>query len=254
MTEPVRHRDRVRAGTVREIKQTARDLLVADGPEGVSLRAIARRMGMTAPALYRYFPSREDLLGELTSDLYAEVTDAMTTALAEEPTGDPGIRLVVASRRFRHWSLAHRREFGLLFGAPVAGFSAEPAEAAEHAGSPKFEAGIRFAGVFAGLMAEVYRRNPFPIEADSALPDGLRSDLASWCARAFPVPVPLGLLQVFLSAWIRLYGLVSMEVFGHLRFAVADAEAVFEHELVLLAPLLGFDLREIEAKLAAARS
>ena len=85
MATTLSRRDRVRAATVTEIKDTARRILVAEGPDGLSLRAIAREMGMTAPALYRYFPSREDLIGALIADLYDELTAAIDRL---RPIGD----------------------------------------------------------------------------------------------------------------------------------------------------------------------
>ena len=88
VVQPLSRRDRVRAATVTEIKDTARRILVGEGIDGLSLRAIAREMGMTAPALYRYFPSREDLLVHLIGDLYDELSDTMEAARdAEDPAG-----------------------------------------------------------------------------------------------------------------------------------------------------------------------
>src|SRR3989442_2870030 len=116
MAEPLARpsrRARVRAATVREIKDAARRVLVASGPDGLALRAIARDMGMTAPALYRYFPSREELLTALVADLYHELTDAMETAGDALPAGDLPGRLTAVSRTFRQWSLDHPREFAL---------------------------------------------------------------------------------------------------------------------------------------------
>ena len=88
MTEPteapVSRRERARADTVREIKETARTLLVAHGIDGLGLRAVAREMGMTAPALYRYFASLEDLVEHVVADLYDE--------LCRRPRGRPGRR------------------------------------------------------------------------------------------------------------------------------------------------------------------
>src|SRR5947209_16595307 len=78
--ESMSRRDRVRAETVREIKQTARRVLVEQGPDGLALRAVAREMGMTAPGLYRYFASREDLVEHVVADLYDELADALEAA------------------------------------------------------------------------------------------------------------------------------------------------------------------------------
>jgi AcrR family transcriptional regulator len=224
----LRRRARVRAATAQEIKLTARRLLVADGAKGLTLRAIARQLGMTAPALYRYFPSREDLLEHVVADLYDEVTDALEDGLPADDVGQP---ILAASRRFRHWALAHPDEFGLLFGSPIA------AGGADRAG-PAHDASRRFGRLFGELIARLYQQRPFPINADEAIEPRLAEQLREW-GEDFPVPVPLGVLQLFLSCWIRLYGAVCLEVFGHLRFAVADAELIFEAELRSLAERLG---------------
>src|SRR5947209_19616591 len=117
--EPASRRDRARADTVREIKRTARTVLVAHGVDGLALRAVAREMGMTAPALYRYFASREELIEHVVADLYAELVDDLEAArdATEPPT--PGAQLMALSRRFRAWALAHHAEFNLLFGSPA---------------------------------------------------------------------------------------------------------------------------------------
>src|ERR1035438_10679052 len=81
-------RDRVRAATTEEIKLTARRILVAQGPEAASLRAIARQMGMTAPALYRYFDSHEDLIRHVVADVFSEIADDINAAIAAVRTGD----------------------------------------------------------------------------------------------------------------------------------------------------------------------
>lgn len=250
--QSARRRDRVRATTAREIKLTARRLLVEQGAKGLTLRAIARHMGMTAPAIYRYFPSREDLLEHVIADLYNELTDALEAARDEacaaagqaagEAAGggldgaDPGRPMLAASRRFRHWALDHPDEFALLFGSPIAGL-AEPPDGDLRDG-PAHEASRRFGRLFGDLVARLYQQRPFPIATDAEIDPRLAEQLQDWCDD-FPAPVPLGVLQVFLSCWIRLYGAVCLEAFGHLKFAVDDAELMFEAELRSLAGLLG---------------
>jgi AcrR family transcriptional regulator len=244
VAEPLRRRDRVRAATVQEIKTTARRVLVEQGSGGLSLRAVARDMGITAPAIYRYFPSREDLLEHLIADLYDEVSAAMQGARDALPADDITGRLLTVSRTFRSWALAHPAEFALLFGSPIEGLTrvrqpdadAEPDAAADE--SPAQQASQQFGAVFAGLVAELYLARRFPVPADEEIEPALRAQLAAW-RDTLPVPLPLGVMQVFLSCWIRLYGSVCMEVFGHLKFAVADAEPMFEAELRSLAGQLG---------------
>jgi AcrR family transcriptional regulator len=225
-------RDRVRAATVTEIKDTARRILVAEGPAGLSLRAIAREMGMTAPALYRYFPSREDLIGALIAELYDELT-ATLSAAATAAGGDPRAGITAASWTFRSWALAHPREFGLLFGSPIPGIDAHSDD------SPAGLAAERFGQLFGDLVARIYQDDPFPAPAEDEMDPRLREELRAWCA-GLPAELPPGAAQVFVSCWIRLYGMVAMEVFGHLRFALPDAEPMFEAELRDLGVKLGF--------------
>ena len=116
-SSPVSRRDRVRADTVREIKETARQVLVKHGVDGLALRAVAREMGMTAPALYRYFDSREDLVENVVADLYDELTAVLEAARDDARPPTPPTQLLACSRAFRRWATTHHAEFGLLFGS-----------------------------------------------------------------------------------------------------------------------------------------
>ena len=144
---PPTRRERVRAATVQEIKQVTRRLLVERGPQQVSLRAIAREMGMTAPGLYRYFPSYDDLLVELVADMYGELADLLIEEREAVPGADPGCRLVVTTRAFRAWAVAHPREYGLLFASPVP--SLKEIAAPPHSCSSVHLSGMRFGNVWA---------------------------------------------------------------------------------------------------------
>lgn len=235
--EPISRRDRLRADTLREIKQAARQVLVTRGVDGLALRAVAREVGMTAPALYRYFASREDLVEHVVADLYDELVAALEAARDEARPATAPSRLLACSRAFRRWATTHHAEFSLLFGS--AGDGVVPPHGTPAAeGSPAQLAARRFGAVFAVLVAQVYAERGFPVPAEEDIEPALQQQLRAWCAD-FPVQLPLGVMQVFLSCWIRLYGLVCMEIFGHLKFALADAEPMFEAELRALAGVLG---------------
>jgi AcrR family transcriptional regulator len=237
IAEPASRRDRLRADTLREIKQAARQVLVAQGVDGLALRAVAREVGMTAPALYRYFDSREDLVEHVVADLYDELVAVLEAARDAARPATAAVQLLACSRAFRRWATTHHAEFSLLFGS--AGDGVVPVHGAAGAGnSPAELAARRFGGVFAVLVAQIYGERRFPVPADDEIEPALQEQLRAWCAE-FPVQLPLGVMQVFLSCWIRLYGLVCMEIFGHLRFALADAEPMFEAELRALAGVLG---------------
>lgn len=242
MVEPLSRRERLRAETVREIKATARRVLVERGGEGLALRAIAREMGMSAPAIYRYFTSREELVGRLADDLYTEMCEHLEAARDAARPATAAVQVMAVSREFRRWATTHPAEFGLLFGSPEgaevqsAGLEAAgtPAVRAEESAGPA----RRFGAVFATLVSRIYRERPFPIPAEEEIAPALRDQLRAWGGK-FPVELPLGVMYVFMSCWIRLYGSVCMEIFGHLKFAFADAEPMFEAELRELAERLG---------------
>lgn len=234
--EPLSRRDRARADTVREIKRTARNVLVDQGVDGLALRAVAREMGMTAPALYRYFSSREDLVENVVADLYDELVDVLVAARDGADPTRPGPQLIATARAFRTWAITHHAEFGLLFGS--AGEGVLPEDARLYGERPAQLAAGRFGGVFAELVARVHFERGFPVPADDELEPALQVQLREWCTK-LPVALPLGVMSVFLSCWIRLYGMVCMEIFGHLKFALHDAEPLFEAELRALAEVLG---------------
>jgi AcrR family transcriptional regulator len=244
MVTPSR-RERLRAATVDEIMVVARRLLVADGPAAISLRAIARDMGMTAPALYRYFPSLEELVQTLCATLYDELSDHLEHARDTCPADDITARLYALCRAFRRWSVAHPAEFGLMFGSPLPGL-ANPVDPVEkrNPDSPTHVAGARFAGVFGALFAEVWARAPFEVPPAEEIPPALRTQLDGY-VRELGVGLPVGAIQLFLSCWIRLYGMVALEVFGHLYFALTDPEPMFEAELAVAACQIGLAPRPL---------
>ncbi|MGY1730334.1 TetR/AcrR family transcriptional regulator [Geodermatophilus sp. SYSU D01045] len=233
MAEPIGRRERLRAETLRDIRGAARRVLVEHGPDGLALRAIAREVGLTAPALYRYYASREDLVEQVVADLYDELCDRLEAARDAVDPPRPGTQLLVTARAFRTWAVGHPAEFGLLFGSAADGVVPD-----ETGDGPAAAAGRRFGGVFAALLAAVYFRRPFPVPADADLAPDFQEQLRAWCT-TLPVELPLGVMAVFLSCWVRLYGLVCMEVFGHLKFALADAAPLFEAEMRAIGEQLG---------------
>lgn len=211
-------RERVRDATVSEIKSTARALLVADGPDALTLRAIAREMGMTPPALYRYFASHEDIVVALCHDVLEELTATLAAARDSVGTDDPVGRLMATCREFRRWSLTHPREFHLTFASAVG-----------HAPHDHEEPGqdISFGEVFLGIFVEIWTRQPFAVPAETDLPPDLLRQLRTFSA-ATGDTLPLGAVVAYLAGWVRLYGAVTIEVFGHLGFALDDPQPMFE--------------------------
>jgi AcrR family transcriptional regulator len=228
MTSPSRspsRRERIRTATVAEIKALARRLLVGGGLAAISLRAIARDMGMTAPAIYRYFPSLDALVAELTEDLYDELRETIEAARDSGTADEPVHEIVAMARAFRRWCVSHPAEFGLMFGSPVPGVSSfeEECVGPDHAGA-------RFGAPFLEAFARQWRARPFATPPADVISDRLGPHLAPY-RETFGDEVPVEVIYAYLSGWTRLYGLVAMEVFGHLRWAVTDVEPLFEVEL-----------------------
>ena len=233
--EPASRRDRVRAATVQEIKQTARRFLVEQGPEAITLRAIAREMGMTAPALYRYFNSRDELLKHVIGDIYLEIAADVQAAIDAAAPGDLAARLIASARAFRIWSLSHQCEFGLVFATPPPAVDLENLDYTE-------ECGLKFCGVFLALYLELWQRQPFRVPADADIDPGLRAQLDRFRA-AVGADLPAGAVLSYLYSWVRLYGMVSMEVYGQLSWVLDDAEPIFEMMLKEILPVLGLQYR-----------
>jgi AcrR family transcriptional regulator len=191
----VPRRERIRAQTLQEIRQIAARQVDEGGLAALSLNAIAKEMGMSGPALYRYFASRDELLAALVVDGYADLARAVREAAAD---GEPATRLAAAAGAYRGWALAHPRRYALLFGERPAGFR-DPEEAI---------AAIQGAmDVLVEILAELHPGGGAPDPA-----------LERWVEkRGLAVP---GVAGLALQLWTRMHGIVSLELSG----AFADME------------------------------
>ena len=149
-------RERARAELTREIKEGARRQLAATGADGISLRAVARELGMASSALYRYFPSRDDLLTALIIDAYDAIGEAAEQAIADgKPDESWGRdRWLAACHAIRGWALAHPHEYALIYGSPVPGYRAPEATIGPAARVPLAFAGVLAAATEAGELGD----------------------------------------------------------------------------------------------------
>lgn len=245
-TPALTRRDRMRAATMEEITATARRLLVEQGPEAASLRAIAREMGMTAPGLYRYYSSRDELLRHVVATIFRELAGDIRRAIDEvgpkPATGFASeaakrhhiaLKLVAACREYRRWALDHKDEFALLFGVPVPGFDDGRWDIAA-------QCALEFAGTFYVLFLELWNAIHFPVLADAEIDPALRPQF-SHLREGLGTDLPDGAILVFTRCWMVLYSAVAMEVFGHLGFALTDPAPMFEFTLADLAGLVGLE-------------
>ncbi len=221
-------RERVRAEITSEITAAARRQLGEVGAAALSLRAVAREVGMASSAVYRYFPSRDDLLTRLIIDGY----DALGAAAeaADDPAAPPDRRWSAVCAAVRDWALAHPHEYALLYGSPVPGYVAPrdtvPAASrvgivlgrilgdAARAGLLTGDGGVREPGLLGDAAVEVLG------QGEPAVDDAVR-------VRA-------------LLAWSALFGTVSFELFGQFVGSVEDGDRYFTIVSAELARLVGF--------------
>jgi AcrR family transcriptional regulator len=247
VTSPVvlSRRERQRAATVAEIRAEARQLLIDGGEAAVSLRAVARQMGLTPAALYRYVDSHEQLMQLLSVDIHDDLTAALEATRDQTPAAGTADRLREVSRRFRSWALEHPIEFGLVFANPMHAVWEQP-------GSELEAAGQRMGKVFAELFGELVAGGQMPVPAVEDVDPALLAAVMSMGEQhlAGKEELPPTVLVRFVQCWTRLYGCVALEVSGQLHWAMDDTAPMFELTLRECAALIGVDLfdNDLEAE------
>lgn len=224
-------RARVRAEMIEEIKSVARRHLLADGAH-LSLRAVARDMGMVSSALYRYFASRDELLTALIIDAYAALGDAVEAADdAVLDRSDLRGRWLAISHGVRGWALDNRAEYALIFGTPIPGY---------HAPQDTSRVAIRTPAALVRILADGLAAGVIRAPEQADLPAPLHPDLSQLRATAFR-EVPEALLARGTVGWIHLFGAVSFEIFGQLDNVLVEREEYFDYQMRLMADLIGVE-------------
>jgi AcrR family transcriptional regulator len=209
-------RERARAEITREILEAGRRHLATDGAAALSLRAIARDLGMASSAVYRYVVSRDDLLTRLIIDAYDSLGQAAESADAEVDRSDLAGRWSAICRAVRAWALANPNEWALIYGSPVPGYAA-PADTIGPAS--------RVSNLLVQILADAAKRGIVP-------PDPLGRDLDSAAMSALspviavlPATVTTVAIQGGLMVWSALLGTISLELFGQFRNVISDDPA-----------------------------
>jgi AcrR family transcriptional regulator len=228
----MRRRDRLHAETSDEIKAIALKLMSGGGPGAISLRAIAREMGMTAGAIYSYFATRDDLITTLVGDIYTSAVDAAEAARDAVPDTSPGDRILAWAQAMREWALANPEAFRLVYGDPVPGY--QPPQ-----DGPGKEAELRACTGLVGLVAAAWpaaqARQPNDRQYTWADFDPV---LAAHVQAEFPGLPPAG-IALTLRVWGRMHGLTALEIYGHLHPLINDPAAVYRDEMRDLITSLG---------------
>ena len=203
---PTGIRDRFRAQMVDEIKQHALRQLAEGGPQALSVNAIAKELGVSGPALYRYFAGRDALLTQLILDAYADLSAALRAA-------EPGLEPLADA--YRAWATAHPHRYRLLFGAPLPGYQAHDE---------------RLVAAAQASMDVLLDRMP----AGPAPAAELAGQISEWARRRGRGGVDPGVALRALTAWSRLHGLVTLEIEGNYASMGLDADRLFAAEVAAL--------------------
>jgi AcrR family transcriptional regulator len=212
-----------------EIKNVARQQLTQDGAN-LSLRAIAREMGMVSSAIYRYFPSRDDLLTALILDAYNALGDATEKAGASVPDReDYHGRWLAVVRAVRAWAVASPHEYALIYGSPVPGYIAP---------EDTVEPSIRPVVVLGAILDDAHTAGRLEVVELPDLSPVLRPEVAQIAEYVAP-GVGEAVMARGLIAWTELFGAISFEIFGRFKNTITDLEAWFDHQALTMAALLG---------------
>ena len=238
-----------RTTTLEQIKQAAQAQVEAQGAPALSIRGVARAIGMSPAGMYRYYGSRDDLLTDLLADAYGDLADAVATAAGLPPgidpaephvpgptqppeLADPMAAMLRAIEAYRRWAVGSPGRFLLIFGTPVPGYEA-PAE------GPTVQANRRMGQVFFTLAAlgwqagQIAEPSPPPTHPPTREEEQVLAQL-----RAIAAHFPAGLIPEMLAGWALWHGLVTLEVTGQLDWIYPDTARFFTERMT--AWLVGF--------------
>ena len=224
-------RQRARAEVLAAIDAEARRQLATEGAPGLSLRAIARELGMVSSGIYRYVASRDELLTRLIIEAYDAVGEAAERSVASSKAKPPARRLQLVAQAIRTWAHAHPHEWALLYGSPVPGYRAP-----EDTIAPATRVSLALISVVvdahrAGRLVE-------PEGSHAALPRALARDVGA-LRDALEVDLPDEVVVRLLAAWSQVLGLVSLELFGQTRNVITDGAGLLDATSARMAVLVG---------------
>jgi AcrR family transcriptional regulator len=218
-------RARVRAEMLEEIKSTARRHLAVDGAN-LSLRAVARDLGMVSSAVYRYFASRDELLTALILDAYNSLGEAAEQAEGAVARADLSARWLATCHGVRDWARANPHEYMLIYGSPVPGYDAPRDTVAPASRVPL---------LLVAILRHGYERGKLRTERGERIPRAVRATLAELGEQPGMGGLPDAVLARAVTAWVHLFGLLSFELFGRLDGVIDDVDAYFDYEMGTLA-------------------
>jgi AcrR family transcriptional regulator len=232
---PVSRRDRRKAETISDIKAVALRQLAAAGPTGISMRAIARDLDMTATGVHYYFPDKQALIDALTVDGFTALAAAVGSAYEEGSDLPPRERWLTVARAWRAWALQHPAEYMLIYG--------HTGGAARRVNAQVAMAMFSAVGVLYASMRGCVGHGDIDVpRLEEAAPPTLRDQFAAWRGAAEGIgDLPDGALAACMLTYSRLHGAIVLELVGHVPPQITDHDALFnmqmEHTTDALHPL-----------------
>jgi AcrR family transcriptional regulator len=207
------------------IKETAWRQISREGAAALSLRAIARELKITAPAIYNYFSSRDDLVTALIVDAFTSLGDSQKDSIKSVSAGKPQTRLSILGLAYRNWALTYPQRYQLIFGTPIPGYEA-PADitlpAAAWALIPLIEA-----------LQALYEADKLRVENLAKLTPALKSMLGAWqvFVKESGTEVHIEVLYLAFVIWSRVHGLVTLELGHQTPSFITDPGEIFQREI-----------------------
>ena len=226
--EPQGVRARARAELLDDVGRVARAHLAESGAAGLSVRAIARELGLASSALYRYYPSRDALLTQLIIEAYNELGVAVETHEATIDRADLAGRYAATCHAVRTWACAHPHQYALIYGSPVPGYAAP---------DDTIDPAVRVAQVFLRLAADIDPAG-LALRVDGPIDSVLLGQFSA-LTDAMGLDIDADVLALGVTLWAQLFGIVSFELFGTFNNTFEPADAIFAHHVRLGAVALG---------------
>lgn len=231
-------RERAREELTREIADAGRRHLAEHGAPGLSLRAIARELGMVSSAIHRYFPTKDDLLTRLIVDGYNAVGDAIERAEASVRRDDYTGRWLASCWALRDWAGDNPHEYALIYGSPVPGYAAPP---------DTIPPAARGVAVVGAILCEAHDAGVLRPPPGYPMPP---TEFGSDAERLRPAlgPLPDEVIARLVTAWTAVFGWLSFARFGQFTNSIENRDAAFDHHLRSLAAFMGLPVADPGAR------
>ena len=226
-----------REATTTAIKATARRLMAEKGTAGLSVRAIARELGMTAPALYHYFANLDELITALIIDAFNGLADALENARDACADDSPSQQMWAAIMAYRQYALDYPTDFQLIYGSPIPGYQAP--------GDITIPASSRTLLVFAGLMEAMIQAGEVQLPQHYAQPPPSITAHLQGMQADFGYEMSMAAAYATFSAWPRIHGIVMLELFHHIGPVVGDIHTFYTDQMRTLFAEMGADMTSL---------